>query len=582
MNAANFHNKSKLGIFVSFYKPHMKLFVMDMICALFIAAVDLMFPLVSRYALNTLLPRNAYGFFFALMGGLVGSYILRSALLFVVTYWGHTLGVRMEADMRQTLFSHLQSLSFKFYDQNRTGHILSRVTTDLFEITELAHHGPEDLFISLVTLTGALCVLVTIRWQLALLLFILVPLTLLFTVTQRRAMSKASRAVKERTAGINAAIESSISGARVAKAFTNEDFEVARFTEGNDRFKQSKREFYKAMAFFHSGMEFLTNSFSVAVIAFGGYLIMKGQLDMLDLLTFSLYVATFLQPVRKLTQFVEQYTTGMAGFNRFVEMMRVRPDITDAPDAVSMGRARGDIAFNSVTFSYNEQKNVLENINLSIPAGSTLAVVGPSGGGKTTLCHLLPRFYEITGGQITLDGADIRGLTLESLRKNIGIVSQEVFLFAGTVRENIAYGCIDASEEEIVEAAVKARIYDDILEMPDGLDTEVGERGMRLSGGQKQRISIARTFLKNPPVLILDEATSSLDSVTERKIQESFDTLSEGRTTLVIAHRLSTVRGADEIIYIDDHGVRERGSHDALMESGGQYAKLYSTQASGR
>ena len=573
------YEKSTLRIFAGFYRPHIRLFILDMCCALLISGVDLLLPLLSRYALSELLPQNAYGFFFALMGGIAAAYLLKACLMYIVTYWGHTLGVMMEADMRRDLFNHLQSLPFKFYDQNRTGHIMSRVTTDLFEITELAHHGPEDLFISLVTLTGAFAVLFTIRWQLAVMLIIMVPITLLFTILQRRRMSGASRAVKERTASINADIESSISGARVAKAFTNEDYEMNRFSKGNEQFKRAKGRFYSVMAIFHSGMDFMMSIFSVLVITFGGYMIMQQELSVIDLLTFTMYVSTFLSPIRKLTQFFEQYTTGMAGFHRFVEIMRVKPDITDSPDAVQLADVKGEIEFNDVTFAYNDHKNVLSDVSLNIPAGKMLALVGPSGGGKTTLCHLLPRFYEVSNGLITIDGTDIKKATLQSLRRNIGIVSQDVFLFAGTVRENIAYGRINASEEEIIEAARLAEIYDTILELPDGLDTEVGERGVRLSGGQKQRISIARIFLKNPPVLILDEATSALDTVTERRIQQSFDELAKGRTTLVIAHRLSTVRNADEIVYIDENGICERGRHEDLLVSGGLYAALYNAQS---
>ena len=573
-----YRKKSKLGIFMGFYRPHLKLFILDMICAFFIALIDITFPIITRYSLNTLLPTGLYRTFFMLMGGLIFAYLIRSFLQYIVTYWGHDLGVRMEADMRKSLFSHLHLLSFNFYDSNRTGHIMSRVTSDLFEITELAHHGPEDIFISIITLIGAFSILFSINWQLSLLLLLLVPLILLFTISQRRRMSGASRLVKERTAGINADIESSISGARVAKAFANEAYEIDKFMASNERFRISKGKFYSAMAIFHSGMEFFTSFFSVVVIIAGGYLIMKTKMDVVDVLTFSLYVSAFLQPVRKLTQFVEQYTTGMAGFERFVEIMRQEPEITDLPNAKTLEAVKGDIKFKNVTFSYNDKTEVLSNVNLIINAGKTLAVVGPSGGGKTTLCHLIPRFYDISSGEITLDRLDIRDVTLKSLRQNIGIVSQDVFLFAGTIRENIRYGDINATEAAIIEAAKRAEIYDMIKELPNGLDTEVGERGIRLSGGQKQRISIARIFLKNPPVLILDEATSALDTVTERRIQASFDELSKGRTTLVIAHRLSTVVNADEIIYIDENGIQERGRHDELLALNGKYAKLFNMQ----
>ena len=564
--------------FVSYYQPHWKLFALDMACAVMIAAVDLAFPLVSRIAMQTLLPENAYGMFFAVIAALVAAYLLRAGFQYFVGYWGHVLGVNMEADMRRELFGHLQKLPFRFYDHNRTGQLMSRVVNDLFEVVELAHHGPEDLFISLVTLIGAFIILLTVQWQLALLVFALVPLIIFFTARRRKKMNEASRRVKERTAGINADIESSISGARVAKAFTNEAYEIAKFEEGNERYRLAKRGFYRQMGIFTAGMDFFTSMMNVAVIAFGGLLIMGGSLDYLDLVTFTLYVGTFLQPIRRLSNFVEQYTVGMAGFVRFRELMAVQPDITDKPGAVPLTDVKGDVEFRDVTFSYDEGVNVLSGVNLHVPAGKTLALVGPSGGGKSTLCHLIPRFYETTAGDILIDGKNIRDVTLASLRGNVGIVQQEVLLFAGTIMENIRYGRVGATDEEVVEAAKKAEIHEDILQMPDGYQTYVGERGVMLSGGQKQRVSIARLFLKNPPILILDEATSALDTVTEARIQAAFDKLSQGRTTLVIAHRLSTIREADTIAYIDGEGIREIGSHEQLMRGNGLYAALYAVQ----
>jgi ATP-binding cassette subfamily B protein len=556
----------------------LKLFALDMFCALMIAAIDLSFPLISRYAMTELLPVKAYDTFFIIMGSLVAAYLLRNVFYYIVTYWGHTLGVRIEADMRRDLFTHLQKLSFRFYDTHRTGKLISHVTNDLFEVTELAHHGPEDLFISIVTIVGSFIVMLNVNWVLALVLIILVPVGVMFTFLLRKRMMSASSRVKERTAGINAGLEMSISGARVAKAFTNEDYEIAKFAESNERFKTSKREFYSAVALFASGMDLFTNLFSVAVVAVGGYLIMQNNFDYVGLVTFTLYVGVFLQPIRRLSAFAEQYTIGAAGFKRFYELMGEEPEITDAPNAVELKNVRGDIAFENVSFSYSDTASVLKDLDLKIDAGRTLALVGPSGGGKTTLCHLIPRFYEVTEGRITLDGRDIKQIKLSSLRRCIGIVSQDVFLFAGTIKENIRYGRIDATDEEIIEAAKRAEIHDMIMEMENGYDTEVGERGVRLSGGQKQRVSIARIFLKNPPVLILDEATSSLDSVTEAKIQASFDELSKGRTTLVIAHRLSTVKNAHEIVVIGEEGIIERGAHDALLAHGGEYAKLYKSQ----
>ena len=564
--------------FVSYYQPHWKLFALDMACAVMIAAVDLAFPLVSRIAMQTLLPENAYGMFFAVIAALVAAYLLRAGFQYFVGYWGHVLGVNMEADMRRELFGHLQKLPFRFYDRNRTGQLMSRVVNDLFEVVELAHHGPEDLFISLVTLIGAFIILLSVQWQLALLVFALVPLIIFFTARRRKKMNEASRRVKERTAGINADIESSISGARVAKAFTNEAYEIAKFEEGNERYRLAKRGFYRQKGIFTAGMDFFTSMMNVAVIAFGGLLIMGGSLDYLDLVTFTLYVGTFLQPIRRLSNFVEQYTVGMAGFVRFQELMAVQPDITDKPGAVPLTDVKGDVEFRDVTFSYDEGVNVLSGVNLHVPAGKTLALVGPSGGGKSTLCHLIPRFYETTAGDILIDGKNIRDVTLASLRGNVGIVQQEVLLFAGTIMENIRYGRVDATDEEVVEAAKKAEIHEDILQMPDGYQTYVGERGVMLSGGQKQRVSIARLFLKNPPILILDEATSALDTVTEARIQAAFDKLSQGRTTLVIAHRLSTIREADTIAYIDSEGIREIGSHEQLMRGNGLYAALYAVQ----
>lgn len=564
--------------FISYYKPYKLLFFTDMFCALMIAAVDLAFPIVSRNALQTYLPENAFGAFFAVMAALTAAYFLRVGFQYFVAYWGHVLGANMEADMRRDLFYHLQKLPFRFYDNNRTGHLMSRLVNDLFEITELAHHGPEDLFISLVTLLGAFVILLTIQWRLALIVFAIVPLIVVFTAVRRRKMSEASLKVKERTAGINAAIESSISGVRTAKAFNNELYEKERFNEGNEQYRHAKKGFYRQMGIFTSGLDFLTNMMNIAVIAFGGLLMMSGKLDFLDLVTFTMYISAFLQPIRRLSNFVEQYTVGMAGFVRFRGLMAVEPDIADKPGAKALEHVKGDIVFHDVTFSYNDNVNVLSGIHLHIRAGETLALVGPSGGGKTTLCHLIPRFYETTAGEITVDGVDIRDVTIFSLRANIGIVQQDVMIFAGTVMENIRYGRTDAGDEEVIEAAKMAEIHEDITEMPDGYQTYVGERGILLSGGQKQRISIARIFLKNPPILILDEATSALDTVTEAKIQRAFDRLAKGRTTLIIAHRLTTIRNADEIAYIDAEGIREIGTHEQLMKKNGFYASLNEIQ----
>ncbi|MDR2536434.1 MAG: ABC transporter ATP-binding protein/permease [Treponema sp.] len=580
------YNKPLLRIFAHFYRPHLKLFLADMVCASLISAVDLTFPMMTKFVMEKLLPGALYQFFFVMVILMVILYLLRMGFSYFVTYWGHSVGAYIEADMRKALFTRLQELPFSYYDNNRTGQIMSRVTTDLFEITELAHHGPEDLFISLLTLTGSLLLVSTIRWEMALILMALVPATIAAAVLSRHGLRQASRKVKERTAEIIASLESSISGARTSKAFANEVYEILKFKEGNEQYKNARKGYYKSMAAFHCRIDFMTHFLTVAVIAVAGFLIMRGAMSLPELIACNLFVAAFLQPVRRLQNFIEQFTTGMAGFGRFVEIMRMRPEITDKPDAIPLEQVKGRIEYQDVTFAYavnaaDTERYVFRNISLSIPAGTTLALVGPSGGGKTTLCHLLPRFYEIYQGRICIDGHDIRDVTLESLRRNIGIVQQEVFLFAGTIRENIAYGRIGASEAEIIEAAVQAEIHEDILQMPQGYDTMVGERGIKLSGGQKQRVSIARIFLKNPPVLILDEATSALDSATELKIQHALEALSKGRTTLVIAHRLSTIRNADHIMVIDNEGIRQQGRHEELLAAKGLYAELYAAQFGG-
>ena len=565
-------------IFLSYYKPHMKLFILDMCCALGIALVDLAFPWASRQALNELLPQSLYAAFFTVMGILLAAYALRSVMYFIVTYWGHMMGVRIEADIRRDLFSHMQDLSFSFYDKNRTGQLMSRATTDLFEITELAHHGPEDLFISAVTLIGALCMMVAIQWKLALIVFAVVPIFVGFTIIQRRRMMKASVRQKQTMAGINGQLESAISGMRTAKAFASEGQEEEKFRAANEQFKGAKRDYYKAMATYHAGLEFALPAMNVLTVAAGGFFIMRGEMDFVDLVTFTMYISTFLTTVRKLAAFVEQFLNGMAGFKRFVELMRVEPAVKDAPDAREMEAAKGDILVDDVSFHYDGGPAVLDHVSIHIPQGETVAVVGPSGGGKSTLCQLVPRFYDVTGGRILVDGQDVREVTQRSLRYNIGIVQQDVFLFAGTILDNIRYGRPDAGEAEVIEAARRAEIYDDIMSMPEGFHTYVGERGVMLSGGQKQRVSIARIFLKNPPILILDEATSALDSVTEARIQSAFDELAKGRTTLIIAHRLSTIRSANRIIVVDENHILEEGTHEELLAAGGEYAQLYNAQ----
>ena len=578
MTTKDYQRKSPLMIFLSYFGNHKKLFAIDVSCALGIALIDLAFPLVTRSALYEMLPNQMYRTFFTVMVTVVAFYVLRSFLNFTVAYLGHTFGIRVEADIRQDLFRHMQELSFDFYDQNRTGKLMARLTSDLFELTELAHHGPEDLLTSVLTILGALAVMLSIRWELALVVAMTIPVFLAVVMTMRRQMGKASRAAKEKTGHINQEIESSLSGVRTAKAFANENAESARFTAANELFKTSKRQFHKAMGMFHSSVEFFLCSLNVLVIGFGGYYVMQGEMDYRDLITFNLYIASFVTPMRKLSGFSEMFANGFAGLSRFVEVMRTEPTIQDKPDAKVLSEVQGHIVVDGVSFAYDGDLDVLHDVSLEVQPGETIAIVGPSGGGKSTLCQLIPRFYEVSSGSISIDGQDIRDVTQRSLHENIGIVQQDVFLFADTIYENIRYGRPNATMEEVIEAAKKAEIYEDIQAMPEGFQTYVGERGTLLSGGQKQRVAIARIFLKNPPILILDEATSALDSVTEAKIQRAFDNLAVGRTTLIIAHRLSTIRSANRIVAIADGRISQCGTHEELLQSGGIYADLYKTQ----
>ena len=578
MTTKDFQRKSILSIFLSYFRNHKRLFAVDMTCACLIAAIDLTFPLVTRSALYDMLPQQMYKTFFIVMGLVVLSYVLRSTLNFIVAYFGHIFGVRVEADIRRDLFSHMQTLSFDFYDRNRTGKLMARLTSDLFEVVELAHHGPEDLVTSTLTIIGALIVMASIRWQLAVVVLLMIPVFLTLVMCMRRRMGHASAAAKETTGHINQEIESSLSGARTAKAFANEETESKRFDAANTIFKNAKREFYKAMGMFHSSVEFFLCSLNVVVIGVGGYYVMRGKMDYRDLVTFCLYITSFVGPMRKLSGFSELFANGFAGLKRFVEVMRMEPTVMDKPDAKPLENVQGAITVEDVSFAYDGDLDVLRNVDLQVSPGETVAIVGPSGGGKTTLCQLIPRFYDVSSGTIRIDGQDVRDVTQKSIHQNIGIVQQDVFLFADTIFENIRYGKPDATVEEVVEAAKKAEIYEDIMAMPQGFETYVGERGTLLSGGQKQRVAIARIFLKNPPILILDEATSALDSVTEAKIQRAFDALSQGRTTLIIAHRLSTIRAASRIISIADGQITECGSHAELLAQDGIYAKLYKTQ----
>lgn len=578
MTLKEYREKSPLAIFLNYFKNHKKLFALDIGSAMLIAAIDLSFPLVTRKALYDLLPNGMYRMFFAVMAIVACFFVLRAFLNFVVAYLGHTFGIRVEADIRKDLFRQMQAMSFDFYDNNRTGQLMSRMTTDLFDLTELAHHGPEDVVTSVVTIVGALIVMAAIRWELAAVVTVTVPLFLVVAMSMRSNMSRVSVKVKQKTGHINTEIESSLSGIRTAKAFANENVEIARFDAANEIYKTSKREFHKAMGMFSSSVEFFLTSLNVLVIAMGGYMIMRNKMDYRDLITFNLYIATFVNPMRKLSQFSEMFANGFAGLNRFVEIMRTEPTVQDSADAVELKNVQGGIQVEHVSFTYDGDLPVLHDVSLRVEPGETVAIVGPSGGGKSTLCQLIPRFYDVTGGSISIDGTDVRRICQKSLHSAIGIVQQDVFLFADTVFENIRYGKPNATAEEVYEAARKAEIYEDILAMPKGFDTYVGERGTLLSGGQKQRIAIARIFLMNPPILILDEATSALDSVTEAKIQRAFDALAEGRTTLIIAHRLSTIRSANRIVSIADGVITECGTHRELLERGGIYADLYRTQ----
>ena len=565
--------------FISYYKPHKKMLAMDMLAALLISVIGMVYPVVTNNMLNEYIPNKMYGTIVIAGAVVLGLYVVRMLLRYFVDYYGHVIGVRMQSQMRQDLFRHLQKLPFRFYDNNETGRIMTRITSDLFEVCELAHHGPENLLISSVMIVLSFAYLVTIDWILTLIIFACVPILVIVTLHFRRAMKRAFDDRRKSNATINAAVESSVTGIRVTKAYTNADREVEKFRRGDEEFVDASRRAYKAMGKFHSSTSFITDIFNVFILIAGGLFLYAGRISFGDYSTFIVSVNLFISPVNTLISFMEQFQNGASGFRRFVEIMEEEPE-QDAPDATVLERVEGVIEFKNVTYAYDPSKEVLHNVDLRLEKGRKLALVGPSGGGKTTLCHLLPNFYKLADGDgsILIDGKDIRSTTMDSLRKNIGIVQQDVFLFVGTIRENILYGRPDATEEEVYEAAKRANIHDYILTLEKGYDTEIGERGVKLSGGQKQRLSIARVFLKDPSILILDEATSALDNTTEVLIQQALDELCRGRTTLVVAHRLSTIRNADEIAVVMNGRIAERGTHEELIQADGTYKKLYSLQ----
>jgi ATP-binding cassette subfamily B protein len=564
--------------FIKYYKPHRKLLILDITCALLIAVADLVYPMATRNIVNNVIPNKDIPLIFKYGIILTLLYVVRMFFEYLVGYYGHVLGVRMEYDMRVELFSHLQKLSFSFYDNTKTGHIMSRVVNDLFDIAEIAHHGPENLFLSTIKIIGSFILLWSINYKLTLIVFILIPFMFIFMVKYNKKIREIFKSLRESIADINGRVEDSISGIKVVKSFTNEDYETEKFNEGSLTYKNLRSKAVRHIGIFDSGINFLSNMAIVITVTAGGYFVAIGDISYGDLFAFIMYISQFMQPLTMLFRFVEQYQQGMAGFRRFVEALEIEPDIVDKEGAIELENARGEIEYKNVAFSYDNKETILSNINLKVEEGETVAIVGPSGAGKTTLLSLLPRFYEIDQGEITIDGIDIKDITLKSLRKNIGIVQQDVFLFSGTIRENIAYGKLDATKDEIIAAAKAANAHDFISSLPDKYETYIGERGAKLSGGQKQRISIARMFLKNPPVLILDEATSSLDNNSEAIIQKSIEELSKNRTTFIIAHRLATIKKAKRIIVLTENGIEEEGSHKKLIEKKGLYYDLYSSQ----
>jgi ATP-binding cassette subfamily B protein len=586
--------------FLRYYRPYKGLFILDMACALLLAGADLVFPAATRRVIDVIVPSRDWKALAWVAGGLLGLFLLRAVFEFVVGYWGHVLGVNIQRDMRRDIFGHLQTLDHKFFDDTKTGQIMSRIVSDLFELAEISHHAPEDLLVATVRILGAFAVMVSIEWRLALIACAALPFMVFYALRYRTKLLQSFRKSRERQAAINERVEESISGIRVVKSFTNEGYEVGRFAEGNESFRDTRVETVRRLGFFYSGLGLLGNLALVVVLGAGGAFAIAGTVSLGSYVAFALFVTQFLQPIGVLMRFFEMYQDGTAGFRRFLEIMDRKPEVADAPGAYALGAValggngagggiagradggatvRGDIEFRNVGFRYAEgQERVLHKVDLHVAAGETVAIVGPSGAGKTTLCSLVPRFYEVEEGAVLVDGHDVRSLTLESLRRAVGVVQQDTFLFAGTVRENIAYGRLDASEGELVAAARAAAADGFIRDLPQGYDTIVGERGVKLSGGQKQRVAIARMFLKNPPILILDEATSSLDARSEEVIRASIERLSQGRTTFIIAHRLATIRHARRIIVLTEEGIAEEGSHDDLIARRGAYFGLYNAQ----
>ncbi|QTN01074.1 ATP-binding cassette domain-containing protein [Sediminibacillus dalangtanensis] len=560
--------------FFAYYLPHRKLFTIDFSCAVIVALLELAFPLAVQRFVDKLLPTHNWNAIAWVSIGLFGLYVLSTFLQYIVNYWGHKLGINIETDMRRQLFQHVQKQSFRFFDNTKTGHIMSRVTNDLFDIGELAHHGPEDLFISIMTFAGAFIIMFTVNMKLAVIILIIVPFLVWLITYCNLKMNEAWRKMYREIAEVNARVEDSVSGVRVVQSFTNEEYEISRFQKDNQNFRKAKLRSYKVMSYGTSGIYMMTRFITLIVLVVGAWLSFTGELSYGQLVGFVLYVNVLFKPIDKVSALMELYPKGMAGFKRFIDLIDTIPEVQDKPDAKKISGLKGNIRFEDVSFSYEHSKQVLSHINLSIPAGETVAFVGPSGAGKTTICSLIPRFYDVDEGRITVDDMDIRDLRKQSLRDQIGIVQQDVFLFTGTLKENIAYGKLDATDEEIEEAARKAHLQDFIKSLPLGYETPVGERGLKLSGGQKQRIAIARMFLKNPPILILDEATSALDTETELIIQQALNELAEDRTTLIIAHRLATIRNADRIVVVTENGIEEEGSHQELMEKGGVFAGL--------